>query len=69
MVLSIFCISLAYDAREIQLLMKKISTGTETLRVFREERDAAAADATKTTEEAEEVVVHGKVLAEMVSPS
>ena len=47
--------------------MKKISTGTETLRVFRAERDAATASATKTTEEAEEAVV--QVLPEMVSPS
>ena len=49
--------------------MKKISTGTETLRAFRAERDAAAAAATKAAEEAEEAAARAKVLAEMVSPS
>ena len=49
--------------------MKKITTGTETLQVFRTERDAAVAAATKAAEEAEEAAAHTEVLAEMVSPS
>ena len=49
--------------------MKKITTGTETLQVFRTERDAAVAAATKAAEETEEAAAHTEVLAEMVSPS
>ena len=51
------------------LLMKKIYTGTGTLRVFRAEGDVAAPTATKSAEEAEEAAARAKVLAEMVSPS
>ena len=51
------------------LLMKKISTGTETLRVFRAERDAAAVVATKATEEVATTAARVKVIVEMVSPS
>ena len=49
--------------------MKKISTVTETLRVFLTERDTVATATTKAAEEAEEAVTHAKVFAEMVSPS
>ncbi len=51
------------------LLMKKFSTGTETLRVFHVERDTVAAVATKAAEEVVTVVARAKVIAEMVSPS
>ena len=49
--------------------MKKISTGTETLRVFSVDRDTTVTTVTKSGEETEEAVSHAKVLAEMVSPS
>ncbi len=51
------------------LLMKKYSVVTETLRVFRAERTATAAAATKVEEEAATAAAHSKVIAEMVSPS
>ncbi len=49
--------------------MKKCSTDTETLRVFRTERTTTATVVNKTVEEEATAVAHDKVIPEMVSPS